>query len=185
MSTINILGISGSNRRKSYSTSLLRAVGELAPDGVEIQIANIADLPMYDDDLRHAAFPAPAERLRKQIQAADALLISTREYNRSLPPLLKNAIDWGSRPPLRSFDGKPVAIISSSPGALGGAFANHHLRQVLVFLNAWVVPGPEVIVTGVGSKLDAGGALTDDGVRDALAKLMMRLADDADGRKFA
>src|SRR3712207_2929689 len=113
---MKVLGISGSLRRGSYNTAALRAAQGLAPEGMTIEAAEIGDLPLYNDDVRLAGYPPPAERLRGQLAAADAVLFVTPEYNYSVSGVLKNAIDWASRPPDQPFDGKPVAIMGASPG---------------------------------------------------------------------
>ncbi|WP_211115643.1 NADPH-dependent FMN reductase [Arenibaculum pallidiluteum] len=173
---IRVLGISGSQRKGSYNTALLHAARELAPAGMEIEIADIAPLPMYDDDVRVAGFPPVVEALRTRMRAADALLLVSPEYNRSVPAILKNAIDWASRAPDQPFDGKPVAIMTASPGALGGIMANHHLRQILVFLNGQTVSGPEVAIGDAKAKFDEQGRLTHQPTRDFVAAHLAKLA---------
>lgn len=179
----SILGISGSLRAASFNTGLLRAAQELAPDGVTVEIADIADIPLYNDDVYQAGFPAAVEKLRQQVAAADAVILATPEYNFSFSGPMKNAIDWVSRPPTpQAFDEKPVAIMGASAGRLGTARAQYHLRQVLVFLNAHVVNKPEVMVGGASGAF-TDGRLTDEKARDlvrqqveALQKLAQKLA---------
>jgi chromate reductase, NAD(P)H dehydrogenase (quinone) len=129
---IRVLGISGSLRRGSFNTAALRAARELVPTGMELEIyEGLREIPPYDDDLRQGqGYPPAVAELRARIKAADALLIATPEYNYSVPGVLKNAIDWASRPPEQPFDGKPIAIMGASPGALGTARAQYHLRQM-------------------------------------------------------
>jgi chromate reductase len=179
---MNVLGISGSLRQGSYNTALLRAAMELAPDGVTIEPFDLSPIPLYNDDVRLQGFPPDVERFRTRIGQADALLFVTPEYNRSVPGVLKNAIDWASRAPDQPFDGKPVAIMGASLSMLGSAFANHHLRQILVYLNAQMLNGPEVLVGGAAAKFDAQGCLTDEATRNFVAghlsglkKLTLRL----------
>lgn len=168
-SPVRVLGISGSLRQGSYNGALLRAAQELAPDGMVIEAFDLAPIPLYNDDVRLDGYPPEVEDFRTRIRRADALLFVTPEYNRSIPGVLKNAIDWASRAPDQPFDDKPVAIMGASPSALGTAFANHHLRQILVYLNAHMLNGPEVLVGGAGAKFDAQGRLTDETTRGFVA----------------
>ena len=174
---MKVLGLSGSLRRGSFNTAALRAAQDLVPAGVTIETAEIGDLPLYNEDVRAVGNPPPVERLRSQMAAADALLIVTPEYNYSVPGVLKNAIDWASRPPNQPFDGKPVAIMGASPGLLGTARAQYHLRQMLVFLNAMPINKPEVFITQANTKFDEAGRLTDEPTRDMIRKLLQSLAD--------
>src|SRR5690606_24717109 len=130
-------GFSGSLRKESYNTALLRAAQSLLPANAGMETARIDDLPLYNDDLRKQGFPPPAERLREQVRRADAVLIVSPEYNYSIPGVLKNAIDWISRPPDQPFAKKPVAIMGASPSQLGTGRMQYHLRQSFVFLNAF------------------------------------------------
>src|SRR3954466_6152813 len=132
---MKIVGMSGSLRKGSFNSAALRAAQRLAPAGATIEIAEIGDLPLYNDDVRAAGYPPAAERLRAQLGAADAILFVTPEYNYSISGVLKNAIDWASRPPNQPFDGMPIAIMGASGGILGTARAQYHLRQMMVFLN--------------------------------------------------
>ncbi len=163
---IRVAGISGSLRAGSYNTAVLKAAVALAPPEMTIEIAEIGDLPHYNDDVRLSGYPAEAQRFRAQISAADAVLFVTPEYNYSIPGVLKNAIDWGSRPPDQPFDNKPVAIMGASQGVLGSARAQYQLRQMLVFLNAIPLNKPEVMVGTAQSKFDASGTLTDEQTKD-------------------
>lgn len=174
---MNVLGISGSLRRGSFNTALLNAATELAPAGMTITPAPIGDLPLYDDDVRAAGYPPQVERFREAIRAADALLFVSPEYNRSISGVLKNAIDWASRPPSQPLDGKRALVMTAAPGGLGGALANHHLRQVLVYLNVHIMPGPEVMVAGAGTKFDAEGRLADEATRKFVAGQLARFME--------
>lgn len=171
-----VLGISGSLRRGSFNTAALRAAQELAPEGMTIERCDISTLPLYNEDLRGAGFPPPVQRLRDQIAAADALLFVTPEYNYSMPGVLKNAIDWASRPPDQPFNDKPAAIMGASPGMIGTARAQYHLRQSCVFLNMHVVNKPEVMIGGAAGKFDAEGRLTDEPTRGFIRDLLVALA---------
>ena len=174
---MNVIGISGSLRKGSFNTAALRAAQGLAPEGMTIERAEIGDLPLYNDDIRAAGFPPPAERLRAQIAAADAVLLVTPEYNYSISGVLKNAIDWASRPPNQPFEAKPVAIMGASPGLFGSARAQYHLRQMLIFLNAMPVNRPEVMIGQAQNKFDADGNLTDEPTREFIRKLLVALRD--------
>jgi chromate reductase len=174
---MNVIGISGSLRKGSFNTAALRAAQGLAPEGMTIEVAQIGDLPLYNDDVRAAGFPPPAERLRAQIAAADAVLLVTPEYNYSISGVLKNAIDWASRPPSQPFEAKPVAIMGASPGLFGSARAQYHLRQMLIFLNAMPLNRPEVMIGQAQNKFDADGNLTDEPTREFIRKLLVSLRD--------
>lgn len=173
---LHILAIPGSLRRASLNRAALEAARELAPDGVTIEIHGLADIPPYNEDLRAEGLPPPVVALRERIAAADALLIATPEYNYSLPGVLKNAIDWASRPPEQPFDGKPVAILGASPGRTGTARAQYHLRQCFVFLNAHLLNKPEVMIAGANQLIDGDGRLTDESAREHIAKQLDALA---------
>jgi chromate reductase len=174
---LKILGLCGSLRQASYNRAALRAAQELAPGaGMQIEVAEISDLPPYNEDVFAQGFPAPVERLRNQIRAADALLFVTPEYNYSMPGVLKNAIDWASRPPEQPFVGKPAAIMGASPGALGTARAQYHLRQTLVFLDVHPLNKPEVMISAAHERFDVQGQLTHQPTREFIAKLLVALA---------
>ena len=172
---IRILGISGSLRKGSFNSALLREAKALAPDGMTVDIADISSIPLYNDDLREKGYPAPVQTLREQIGAADAVLIVTPEYNYSIPGVLKNAIDWASRPPAQPFDGKIVGIMGASPGRLGTARAQYHLRQCFVFLNSMVLNKPEVMVGGAANVFKEG-RLADDTTRGFVEDMLKALA---------
>ena len=174
-----VLGISGSLRRGSYNSAALRAARELAPIGMAVEpYEGLRDIPPYDEDLRLGqGFPPAVEELRTRIKAADALLIVTPEYNYSVPGVLKNAIDWASRPPEQPFDGKPVAVMGASPGALGTARAQYHLRQMFVFLNGMVLNRPEVMIGQANARFDAEERLTGEKTREFVSTLLIALRD--------
>jgi chromate reductase len=173
---MNILGISGSLRRDSFNTHLLRAAQSLAPAGVTIDLLDISRLPLYNEDVRAAGYPPEVAAMRSAIAAADALLISTPEYNYSVPGVLKNAIDWGSRPPDMPFAGKPLGIMGASGGLGGTMRAQYHLRQIAVFVDLYPLNKPEVMVREAAKKFDAAGTLTDTDTRLRVAKLIEALA---------
>jgi chromate reductase len=172
---LNVLGVAGSLRKGSFNKAALRAAIELAPEGMTIEPFDIAPIPLYDEDVKAKGFPAPVQALREKIRAADALLIVTPEYNYSIPGVLKNAIDWASRPPEQPFEGKPIAIMGASGGGFGTARAQYHLRQCFVFLNAPIMLRPEVMIATAQNKFDAEGKLTDQATRDAITALLAAL----------
>ena len=166
MTTRNIAVIVGSLRKESFTRKVAQSMIDLAPSSLSMQIVEIRDLPLYnqDDETEHP--PAAFTLFRERIRQADAILFCTPEYNRSVPGALKNAIDVGSRPyGQAAYEGKPCAVVSVSPGALGGFGANHHLRQMLPFLNMPCMPAPEAYVGGVAAKYD-GTRLLDEGTRE-------------------
>ncbi|HYD30958.1 MAG TPA: NAD(P)H-dependent oxidoreductase [Azospirillaceae bacterium] len=175
--SVRILGISGSLRKGSYNTAALNAAIHLCPEGVTIEVFDIAAIPLYNEDVREQGLPDPVQRFRDRLAASDAVLFVSPEYNYSMPGVLKNAIDWASRPPNPPFDGKPVAIMGASPGMLGTARMQYHLRQSLVFLNALPVNKPEVMISNCGTKFDAEGNLTDAKTREMITRLLTALAD--------
>ena len=171
--TLKILGIAGSLRRGSYNASALRAAQELAPAGMTIDIFDIAAIPLYNEDVKVQGFPPVVADLRARIKSADGLLLATPEYNYSTSGVLKNTIDWASRPPEQPFEGKPIALMGASGGALGTARAQYHLRQMFIFLNAHILNRPEVFIGGAPSKFDAEGKLTDQPTRDIVAAMLL------------
>jgi chromate reductase len=172
---MKIIAISGSLRKQSYNTMALHAARKLAPAGMDIEIADITQIPPYDADLHAGGLPMVVAELKARVRAADAVLIATPEYNFSIPGMLKNALDWLSRPPEQPFDGKPVAIMGASPGPVGTARVQYHLRQVLVFMNAFVVNKPEVFISHCAGKFDEQGELTDETTRKFIADLLVSL----------
>ncbi len=173
---IKVLGISGSLRAGSYNTAALRAAQELAPDDVTLETFDLAAIPLYNDDVRVQGIPPEVQEFRDAIAAADALLFVTPEYNYSIPGVLKNAIDWASRPPDQPFDGKPAAIMGASPGTIGTARAQYHLRQMCVFLNMHILNRPEVMIGGAAEAFDSEGRLVDETTRGFVRDLLAALA---------
>jgi chromate reductase len=155
----------------------LNAAEELAPEGMSFEGCDIGTFPLYNEDVRAEGFPAPVKEMRERVRNSDAVLFATPEYNYSVPGVLKNAIDWASRPPDQPFDGKPVAIMGASPAPSGTARAQYHLRQTCVYLNMFPVNRPEVLIAGADKKFDAEGRLTDETARKFLAQLLQALAD--------
>jgi len=172
---LKVLGISGSLRKGSYNAMALRAAQKLAPQGITVEIADISTIPMYNDDVRVAGEPAEVAALKAKIRAADAVLLVTPEYNFSIPGVLKNTLDWMSRPPEPPFDGKVVGIMGASPGPVGTARVQYDLRKVLVFMNAFTVNKPEVFISSCASKFDAQGNLTDEATGKFIGDLLVAM----------
>jgi chromate reductase len=175
MSEFTILGLCGSLRRGSHNRELLRVAQEVAPEGVTIEVADISAIPPYDDDVRASGYPAPVQTLRQAIKAADALLFATPEYNYSVPGVLKNALDWASRPPDQPFQGKAAAMMSTSIGFFGGARAQYHLRQIGVYMDLHFINKPEVILPMARERFDAQGKLTFEPGRELIRQLVPAL----------
>jgi chromate reductase, NAD(P)H dehydrogenase (quinone) len=169
---VKVLGISGSLRAGSFNTAALRAARDMVPDGMTIEPFDLAPIPLYNEDVYQKGFPPPVADFRAKIKAADALLICTPEYNYSVPGVLKNAIDWASRPPDQPFDGKPIALLSASPAFTGGARAQYHLRQIFVYLNPFIMNRPEVMISAAHTKFDTTGKLTDEDTRKHIRALL-------------
>jgi len=172
---ISILGFAGSLRPGSYNRALLRVALELVPNGAKLEVFELDGIPPFNQDLESSP-PETVKEFKRKIKAADALLIVTPEYNYSVPGVLKNAIDWASRPYGDSaFEGKPVAMMSASTGMLGGARAQYHLRQSFVFLNMHPVNKPEVFVTFAPQKFDDTGRLLDEKTKELIGELLDNL----------
>ncbi|MBX3168358.1 MAG: NAD(P)H-dependent oxidoreductase [Candidatus Eremiobacteraeota bacterium] len=171
MST-KIVALVGSLRQGSLNRALLREAAAVAPTGLEIELLEIGDVPLYNSDVQAQGFPEVVNRLGEAIRQADGILLVTPEYNYSVSGVLKNTIDWISRLPNQPFSEKPVAIMGASMGNLGTARAQYHLRQILVFLNPYVMNRPEIMVPSAQNKFDAQGQLTDDSTREHLVKFL-------------
>ena len=173
---MNIFAICGSLRKESFNRKTLQAAVELAPKSMTIDIYDrLGEIPPYNEDVHEKGNPPVVQDLRDRIKRADALLFVTPEYNFSIPGVLKNAIDWASRPPEQPFNGKPAAIMGASPSMLGTGRAQYHLRQMFVFLNIYPVNQPEVIITFAQQKFDADGKLTDEATRKFMGQLLVNL----------
>jgi chromate reductase len=173
---IKILGIAGSLRAASYNRAALRAAQQLAPEGIEIEIYDLDGFPGFNQDLESNP-PAKVAEFKAKIRAADAILFVTPEYNYSVPGVLKNAIDWASRPYGDSaWNGKPAAIMGASMGAIATARAQYHLRQMMVFLNMHAINQPEVMIGSAQNKFDEQGNLTDAATGEFIRKLLESLA---------
>src|SRR3954463_6347280 len=166
MSKMKILAIPGSLRKGSYNLSALRAAQQLAPPDVEIEIFDLHGIPPFSEDDEKNP-PARVTEFKRKIREADAILFGTPEYNYSIPGVLKNAIDWASRPyGDNSFDGKPAAIMGASVGAIATARAQYHLRQIMVFLNMFPVNQPEVMIGHAATRFDKDGNLADETTKE-------------------
>ncbi|HEX5280285.1 MAG TPA: NAD(P)H-dependent oxidoreductase [Micropepsaceae bacterium] len=169
--------IIGSLRKESFSRKTANALIALAPASLKLEIVDIGNLPLYNQDLETSTPPAEWTAFRDRIRPVQGVIFVTPEYNRSVPGVLKNALDVGSRPYGKSvWDKKPAAIVSVSPGALGAFGANHHLRQSLVFLNMPPLQMPEAYVGGADKLFDAQGKLSNDSTREFLSKFMQAYA---------
>lgn len=174
---ISVLGICGSLRKGSYNMEALKVAIALAPAHVTVTVADISAIPPYNEDVRQQGFPPTVETLRQQIKAADALVIACPEYNYAMSGVLKNAIDWASRPPDQPFAGKPLAIIGAAAGMAGTARAQANLRASAVFLDMHVLNKPEVLIGQAQTKFDENGNLKDEVARNLIRDLMANLAN--------
>ena len=172
MAKLKLAVVVGSNRRESMNRKLAQALTKLGTGAFDANFVQIDDLPMYTQDNENPV-PADVARFKGEIEAADAVLFVTPEYNRSVPAVLKNAIDVGSRPYGHSiWNGKPAAVVTLTPGALGGFGANHHLRQALVFLNMPTMQQPEAYIGGAADLFDNEGNLIKENTREFLVGIM-------------
>jgi len=177
MRTVNVLGISGSLRKNSYNTGLLRAAQQLLPEGMTLEVFDIAGIPLFNQDDEFNP-PEIVQEFKTQIVMADALLIATPEYNYSIPGVLKNAIDWASRPPQASpFKGKPLGLMGATVGQMGTVRAQLALRQIAAYLDMYPVNKPEVLVTRAKEKFNVDGKLTDETTRKFISELLFALQE--------
>jgi len=176
-SKLTILGISGSGRKRSYNTALLEAAKQLLPQDATLEIIDVSRLPLYNQDLEHD-MPEVVKELKKKIRGADAILIATPEHNYSITAVLKNAIEWGNRPPRdASWNGKPAAIISASTGLRGGVRAQLHLRQIMIDLNMHPINRPLLLVANADEKFNQDLKLVDEQVLQTLRDVLSSLAE--------
>ncbi|MDA8346914.1 MAG: NAD(P)H-dependent oxidoreductase [Thermaerobacter sp.] len=175
---LHIIGISGSLRKASFNRMLLRAAGELMPAEAELEILEIGDLPYYNQDVDEAGAPPVVQEFRDKVRAADALLFAVPEYNYSLTGVLKNAIDWASRPVATSaLRGKPTAVMGASGGAFGTVRAQLHFRQVAVFCDMHMVNKPEIMVREPSRKFGPNGRLDDEETQQLVRQLLVSLVE--------
>ena len=174
---LQILGFAGSLRRDSFNRALLRAAQQLAPPDVVITVFDLAPVPLYNGDVEAHGDPEGVVAFKAAIRAADAVLMVTPEYNHGVPGVMKNAIDWASRPPQdAALAGKPVGIIGASPGMTGSARGQSQLRQAFEFTNSYCMPQPEILVARAADKFDPDGRLTDEPTAQFLAAYLRALA---------
>lgn len=172
---VQILGLAGSLRKQSYNRGLLQAALEVAPPHCNLDIFDLEGIPLYNQD-EEIDLPQSVVQLKAKIRAADAILIATPEYNYSIPGVLKNALDWGSRPyGDNAWNNKPVAMMGASAGMQGTSRAQYHLRQVFVSLNMHSLNRPEVMVGSAQDRFDAKGNLTDPKTRQKIEELLIAL----------
>lgn len=182
---IKIVGFTGSLRKNSFNKAALRAAQGLLPEGAELEILDVSALPFFNEDLEAQGVPPVVEEFKRKLSEADAVLISTPEYNYSIPPVLKNALDWASREPFLPLSGKPGAILSASTGMFGGARAQYHLRQVCVSLNLLVLAQPQTFIPKAQEKFDEQGNLTYERSRKSIERLLKALVKEAKFRRMA
>jgi chromate reductase, NAD(P)H dehydrogenase (quinone) len=174
---ITVLGFAGSLRKGSFNRGLLRAAVEAAPAGMRIETFDLAAVPLYNYDVEAAGDPEGVAAFKAAIRAADGVLMVTPEYNHGVPGVMKNAIDWASRPPKGAvLDRKPVGIIGASPGITGSARGQSQLRQAFEFTNSYAMPQPELLVFRASDKFDADGRLIDEPTREHLVGYLAALA---------
>lgn len=179
MRLVQALAFAGSLRADSWNKKLLRlAIDAATRSGLEVRQLDLTEVPLYNADVEAQGFPGPVQALREAIRGSAALIIATPEYNHSIPGVLKNAIDWASRPP-NPFDGKVAAIVGASAGPFGTAHAQQALRPVLAVLNVLVVPTPRITIARAAQAFEPDGRLKDAGVAAQLESLMVRLAETA------
>ena len=172
---VRILGFAGSLRKQSYNKAILAVATETVPDGSSLEVFDLEGIPPFNQDLELQP-PDKIKEFKARIRAADAILIATPEYNYSIPGVLKNAIDWASRPyGDNAFDGKPVAVMGASIGTLGTARAQYDLRRSFVFLNMLPLNQPEVMVSFAQDKVDSKGRVTDENTRKRIKELLESL----------
>ena len=191
---VHILGFAGSLRKQSYNKAILAAALEAIPDDASLEVFDLEGIPLFNQDLELEP-PDKVKEFKAKIRAADAILIATPEYNYSIPGVLKNAIDWASRPyGDNAFDGKPVAVMGASVGTLGTARAQYDLRRSFVFLNMLPVNQPEVMVPFAQDKVDSKGRVTHENTRKKIRELLeslvawtrrTKLAEEVETKKLA
>lgn len=175
---LRILAIPGSLRDESFNRSLLEAARDVARDDLVVEIFDIDDVPHYDADVEAESDPSPVSELKQAISSADGLLIATPEYQHGVPGVLKNALDWASRPPGEApLQGKPTAVMGATIGSYGTARAQEQLRSTLIYNDCPMVTSPEVLVSGIQDKVDEDGRVVDETTRGYVAELLDSLRD--------
>jgi chromate reductase, NAD(P)H dehydrogenase (quinone) len=175
MANIHIVAFTGSLRKSSFNTAAINAATQLLPENCTLELLDISALPHYNQELDGDNTPQSVLTLAEKVASADAILFSTPEYNYSVPGVLKNAIDWLSRQQPQPFAGKPAAVMSASMSVFGGARAQYHLRQIMIYLDVHFINKPEVMIAGAHNKFNEQGELTDDTTRDFIQQLITAL----------
>lgn len=170
---LDIVGLCGSLRKDSVNRKVLLLAKELLPPSMQMEIVEFGDLPIYNFDIQQAGFPPDAVRLNDRLRRADGIFVSTPEHNAGMPAALKNAIDWMSRFRPTPFDNKPVAVVSASPGPIGGGRVQYEFRRSMAFVNALVMIQPEVFISHAPTKFDEQGRFTDEAGRNFLSQLLI------------
>lgn len=173
---INLVGFTGSLRKGSFNMATLKTIKKLLPIGVNLDILDLSNIPFFNEDIEDNT-PEPVKEFLDKLNKADGIVIATPEYNYSIPPVLKNALDWASRSKGLPLNEKPLAIISASPSIIGGARAQYHLRQVCVKLNLLPLNSPEVFITKVHEKFDENGELIDEYTKNIIMSLINALIE--------
>jgi chromate reductase len=177
MADLHILGIAGSLRKASYNRALLRAAVELAPSGMVIEIFDLIEVPLYNGDVEAEGDPPSVAAFKRAIAGADGVLMATPEYNHGVPAVMKNAVDWASRPPGKApLGGKPVGLVGASPGITGTARGQSQLRQAFEFTNSFCMPQPELLVFKAHQKFDDDGNLSDPATGQYLERYLTAFA---------
>ena len=175
MNSSHVLIVTGGNRADSVNTKIAKALPSFAPEGMTFSFAEIESLPLYSQDAE-AAFPADATALKEAVSAADGIIFVTPEHNRSIPAVLKNAVDWASRPwGTNSWAGKPALLMGATPGMVGTSLAQAHLRLIAQYLDMHALGQPEVYITGANDKVGADGSITDEKTKELLSKALATL----------
>ena len=177
---MKIAAISGSLRKQSTNTGILRALKQHLPAPIEVDIIPIDEVPLYNQDVNMQGIPDAVQAIHERIKAADAVVLASPEYNYSVSGVLKNTLDWLSRVPEQAFNDKPLAIVGASPGGIGTARSQYHLRQILVFLNARVLNKPEVMIAHSGKKFDFEGRLIEEETIKFLQTMVQSLKEMVD-----
>lgn len=177
MNNLNLIGIAGSLRKGSFNKALIQNAKELTSEEINIERLEIGNLPYFNEDLESSEFPQEATKLKNRIENTDGIIVATPEYNRSMPGVLKNAIDWTSRPHgENSWAGKPVVVLGASIGPISTAIAQSHLKHTLLYLDCHVLGQPEFYLGNAHDKFDDKGTLTDEDTRSFLTKTLERFA---------
>lgn len=175
--TVNVVAVAGSLRRASFNRGLVRAAVEAGLPGLTVTPFDLIDVPLYNGDVEDRGDPAAVVELKRAIGEADGLLVATPEYNRGMPGVLKNALDWASRAPERALAAKPVALVGATPGGFGTRASQFQIRQILGNPGAIVLPKPELWVSGARDKFDDDGNLTDEPTRERLVEVLGAFRD--------